>query len=138
MMEAAAGGAFAIPFSLDPSQGGEGDNWIVAEEDDGDEASLGAGGRKKRARRNDSTLSTNAAANLTFDSDLGNMAPGGQDMEEESEEEGWGAFDPDADMKDDEEEDEDMHQFQPDAELENIENKGRESVASRVELVRGA
>jgi len=138
MMEGAAGGAFAIPFSLDPSQGGEGDNWIVAEEDDGDEASLGAGGRKKRARRNDSTLSTNAAANLTLDSDLGNMAPGGPGMEEESEEEGWGAFDPDADMKDDEEEDEDMHVFQPDAELENVENRGRESLASRVELVRGA
>jgi len=139
MMEAEAGGAFAIPFSLDPSQGGEGDNWIIAEEDDGDEASLGAGGRKKRTRRNDSTLSTNAAANLTLDSDLGNMAPGGPPgMEEESVEEGWGEFDPDADMKDEEEEDEDMHQFQPDAELENIENKGRESVASRVELVRGA
>ena len=60
------------------------------------------------------------------------------------EEEGGGAFDPDADMKDDEEEEEDMHMFQPDADLEETEegaeggNKGRESVASRVELVRGA
>ena len=117
-----AGGAFAIPFSLDPNQGGDGDNWIVAEEDD---ASQG-GGRKKRARRNDS----NAAANLTLDSDMNNMAPAG----EEEEEEGWGEFNPD---KDDEEE---MHMFQPDADLEteDEENKGRESVASRVELVRGA
>ena len=99
-----------------------GDNWIVAEEDD---ASQG-GGRKKRARRNDS----NAAANLTLDSDMNNMAPAG----EEEEEEGWGEFNPD---KDDEEE---MHMFQPDADLEteDEENKGRESVASRVELVRGA
>lgn len=130
---AAGAGGFAIPFSLDPSQGGD-DNWIVAEED-GDDESAG-GGRKKRARRNDST-----PANLTLDSDLGNMAPG---AEEEEEEEGWGAFDPDADMKDDEEE-EDMHMFQPDADLEVEEegaedgaNKGRESMASRVELVRGA
>lgn len=132
-----AGGAFAIPFSLDPSQGGD-DNWIIAEEDDEDDAS--GGGRKKRARRNDST----AAANLTLDSDLGDMAPG-SGMEEE--EEGWGAFDPDADTRPDEEEEEDMHVFRPDAELEAEEEeekedagkkKGRESMASRVELVRGA
>ncbi|KAL7540214.1 hypothetical protein ACHAXR_009950 [Thalassiosira sp. AJA248-18] len=135
---AGGGGAFAIPFSLDPNAGGD-DNWIVAEEDDDAED---GGGRKKRARRNESTLSTNAAANLTLDSDLGGMAPAGG-MEEEEEEEGWGEFDPDADMRpDDDEEEEDMHTFQPDADLENEtdggENKGRESVASRVELVRGA
>eukprot|EP00581_Thalassiosira_minuscula_P005740 CAMPEP_0183742590 /NCGR_PEP_ID=MMETSP0737-20130205/64779_1 /TAXON_ID=385413 /ORGANISM="Thalassiosira miniscula, Strain CCMP1093" /LENGTH=808 /DNA_ID=CAMNT_0025978177 /DNA_START=204 /DNA_END=2630 /DNA_ORIENTATION=- len=132
-----SGGAFAVPFSLDPSQGGD-DNWIIAEED-ADDAS--EGGRKKRARRNDSTLSTNAAANLTLDSDHGGIpAPG---MEESEDEEGWGAFDPDADNgPDDEEEEEDMHMFQPDAGLDNDsvgeESKGRESVASRVELVRGA
>mmetsp|Transcript_40513 Transcript_40513/g.73007 ORF Transcript_40513/g.73007 Transcript_40513/m.73007 type:complete len:788 (+) Transcript_40513:331-2694(+) len=132
-MEGGAGGAFAIPFSLDPSQGGD-DNWITAEED-GDDAS--EGGRKKRARRNESTLSMDAAANLTLDSDHGGMGTPGM---EEEEEEGWGAFDPDADMRpDDEEEEEDMHMFQPDAELESetVEKKGRESMASRVELVRG-
>lgn len=134
----AGGGAFAIPFSLDPSQEGD-DNWIVAEEDD-DETGESVGGRKKRARR---STDTNAAANLTLDSDLGNnmAAPG---AEEEEEEEGWGAFDPDADMEKDEEEDEDMHMFQPDAELESEAGDaeggkaGRESNVSRVELVRGA
>eukprot|EP00578_Thalassiosira_sp_NH16_P031121 CAMPEP_0181077668 /NCGR_PEP_ID=MMETSP1071-20121207/1072_1 /TAXON_ID=35127 /ORGANISM="Thalassiosira sp., Strain NH16" /LENGTH=782 /DNA_ID=CAMNT_0023158925 /DNA_START=332 /DNA_END=2681 /DNA_ORIENTATION=+ len=131
-------GGFAIPFSLDPSQGGD-DNWIVAEEDGDSEAEGQGGGRKKCGMRNDSALSNNAAANLTLDSDLGNMDPA-SGMEEE--EEGWGAFDPDADMKDEEEE-EDMHMFQPDADLENEGaadevKKGRESVVSRVELVRGA
>lgn len=140
--EGGAGGAFAIPFSLDPNQQGGDDNWIVAEEDA--EADEDAGGRKKRARRNESTLSTNAAANLTLDSDLGAMpaAPGA----DEEEEEGWGEFDPDADMRPDDEEDEDMHMFQPDADLENEEEDesavggkaGRQSEASRVELVRGA
>mmetsp|Transcript_13225 Transcript_13225/g.25249 ORF Transcript_13225/g.25249 Transcript_13225/m.25249 type:complete len:790 (+) Transcript_13225:144-2513(+) len=119
----AAGGAFAIPFSLDPNQSGD-DNWIVAEED-GDSASEGS--RKKRARRNEDS------ANLTLDSDPGNSGSKMSGTDEE-EEEGWGAFDPDA-----EEEEEDMHVFQPDADLESEggENKGRESVASRVELVRG-
>lgn len=127
-METQGGGAFAIPFSLDPNaEGGQGDNWIMAEEDDDESV---ASGRKKRARRNDSTLSTNAAANLTLDSGMNNMAPG------EEEEEGWGAFNPDKD--DEEEDDEDMHMFQPDADLEEGANKGRESIASRVELVRGA
>jgi hypothetical protein len=59
-----------------------------------------------------------------------------QPIEEEEEEEGWGAFDPDAGMRPEEEE-EDMHVFQPEEELDvNVER--RESVASRVELVRGA
>ena len=131
-----AGGAFAIPFSLDPSQGGEGDNWIVAEEDYGEDAEQD--GRRRRGNRNDGIMTNNAAANLTLD----DMAPGGASMEE-VEEEGWGAFDPDADMKDDDEEEEDVHMFQPEEEesdAEGVENnrRGRESTASRVELVRGA
>ncbi len=122
------GGAFAVPFSLD-FQGGEGDNWIVAEAEYGDD--IEQGGRKKRARRIDSTLSSNAAANLTLDSNLGNIAPG--DVIED-EEEGWGAFDPDADMKDDEEEDEmeKTQTFHPEGDSET------EGDTSRVELVRGA
>ncbi|KAL3807089.1 hypothetical protein ACHAXA_002115 [Cyclostephanos tholiformis] len=122
------GGAFAIPFSLDPSQGGEGDNWIVAEEDNGDEAEQY--GRKKRGHRNDSTLTS-------MDSHLDNVAPGAM---EDVEEEGWGAFDPDADMKNDDEE-EDVHMFQPEEEsyTEGVENRrGRESTESRVELHRRA
>ena len=132
------GGAFAIPFSLEPGNEGEGD-WIMAEDDD-DEEDLDEDGRRRK-RMKKSTLSTNAAANLTLD---GIGQPPNQE-EEEEEEEGWGAFDPDADMRDDDEEEEDMHVFQPDADLEveedddNVEGvRGRESVASRVELVRGA
>lgn len=139
-VEGGAGGAFAIPFSLDPDQGGN-DNWIVAEEE-GDDASTG--GRKKRARRDG-----DSGASLTLDSEQ-QMNSGSKmsGMEEEEEEEGWGAFDPDADMVDvqpEEEEEEDMHVFQPDANLgsegeednDGHNNKGRESAASRVELVRG-
>ena len=132
MMEGGAagggGGAFAIPFSLDPNNAGGDDNWIVAEEDE--DAEEGLGGRKKRARRNESTLD-----NLTLDSDLNNMAAPGAE-----EEEGWGAFDPDADMRPDDDEEEDMHMFQPDADLENEEESkaGKDSVTSNVELVRGA
>lgn len=129
---ALGGGAFAIPFSLDPAGNtGEGENWIVADED-GDDASTTVGRGRNRGRDKKSTLSSNAAANLTLDSDMegmGNQNP----MEEEEEEEGWGAFDPDAD------EEEDMHVFQADADLDEEGGvKGRESVASRVELVRGA
>ncbi|KAL9179652.1 hypothetical protein ACHAXT_008942, partial [Thalassiosira profunda] len=61
-------GGFAVPFSLDPDQGGD-DHWIVAEEDDDASA---AGGRRKR--RKESAM--NAAANLTLDSDLGGMPRG--------------------------------------------------------------
>ncbi|KAL3774900.1 hypothetical protein ACHAW5_009119 [Stephanodiscus triporus] len=123
-----AGGAFAIPFSLDPSQGGEGDNWIVAEEDNGDETEKD--GRRKRVHRKDSIH--------TLGSHLGDMAQGGNIMDE-VEEEGWEAFDPDADMKDDGEE-EDVHMFQPeeDSDTEGVENRGRESIVSRTELVRDA
>jgi len=125
---AGGGGAFAIPFSLEPGNDGEGE-WIVADDDEFDEEDEDGTRRRKK-----STLSTNAAANLTLDSENIGRAPG-----EEDEEEGWGAFDPDADMRDDDEE-EDMHVFQPDADLEeDVEGvRGRESVASRVELVRGA
>ena len=50
---ATVNGAFAIPFSLDPNQGGddEDDGWFVAKEDD-DDADDDVGGRKKRARGN--------------------------------------------------------------------------------------
>ena len=124
------GGAFAIPFSLEPGNDGEGD-WIVADDDEYDEEDEDGNRRRKKK----STLSTNAAANLTLDSENIGRAPG---QEDEEEEEGWGAFDPDADMREEDEE-EDMHVFQPDAELEDVEGvRGRESVASRVELVRGA
>mmetsp|Transcript_12754 Transcript_12754/g.25584 ORF Transcript_12754/g.25584 Transcript_12754/m.25584 type:complete len:724 (+) Transcript_12754:1388-3559(+) len=124
------GGAFAIPFSLEPGNDGEGE-WIVADDDEFDEEDEDGTRRRKK-----STLSTNAAANLTLDSENIGRAPG---QEDEEEEEGWGAFDPDADMRDEDEE-EDMHVFQPDADLEeDVEGvRGRESVASRVELVRGA
>ena len=40
-------------------------------------------------------------------------------------------------MRDDDEDD-DMHQFEPDGDLEETQRPGRESNASRVELVRGA
>lgn len=125
------GGAFAIPFSLEPGNDGEGE-WIVADDDEYDEEDDN-GNRRMRGKK--STLSTNAAANLTLDSDNIGRGPG----QEEEEDEGWGAFDPDADMRGEDEE-EDMHVFQPDADLEeDVEGvRGRESVASRVELVRGA
>ena len=95
-------------------------------------------GRRRRGNRNDGIMITNAGANLTLD----DMAPGGASMEE-VEEEGWGAFDPDADMKDDDdEEEEDVHMFLPEEEESDAEgvenNRGRESTESRVELVRGA
>ena len=106
--EEQGGGAFAVPFSLEENGG---DNWIVAEEDEVEDPR----GRKKK-----STID----ANLTVESEVVH------EMEEE-EEEGWGAFDPDAD---DREEEEDMHVFQPGEEKE----EGGGSVASRVELVRGA
>ncbi|KAL3809139.1 hypothetical protein ACHAXA_007242 [Cyclostephanos tholiformis] len=111
-----------------PSQGGEGDNWIVAEEDSGDETEQD--GRRKRVHRKDSIQA--------LGSHLGDMAPGGNIMDE-VEEEGWGAFGPDADMKDDGEE-EDVHMFQPeeDSDTEGVENRGRESIVSRTELVRDA
>ena len=135
------GGAFAIPFSLDPSKEGEGENWIVAEEDEKEQ--LEGASTRKRSRRDQSSLSATTAANLTLDSQLGGMGMGEQRMEEEEEEERWGAFDPDADMREEEEE-EDMHVFQPsdldegaEAASERVE-AGRESVSSRVELVRGA
>ena len=41
-------------------------------------------------------------------------------------------------MRDEEEEDDDMHQFEPDGDLEETQRPGRESNASRVDLVRGA
>ena len=104
------GQAFAVPFSLEENGG---DNWIVAEED---EVEDGRGRKRKK-----STID----ANLTMESEVVH------EMEEE-EEEGWGAFDPDAD---DREEEEDMHVFQPEEEKEKGEGG---SVASRVELVRGA
>ncbi|KAL7462758.1 hypothetical protein ACHAXS_003136, partial [Conticribra weissflogii] len=126
------GGAFSIPFSLDPNtQGDGGENWIVAEEDE-EGVDKEEGGRRRRGR-NQST----SAANLTLDSDVTGFG-GTQTMEEEEEEEGWGAFDPDADEKsEDEEEEGDMHVFQPDEGMED-EDAGSESVTSRVELVRGA
>jgi len=128
------GGAFAIPFSLEPGNDGEGDHWIVADDDEEEYDEEDEDGNRRRKKK--STLSTNAAANLTLDSE--NI--GGQ--EDEEEEEGWGAFDPDADMREEDEEEEDMHVFQPDADLEEEEDvegvRGRESLASRVELVRGA
>lgn len=108
---------FAIPFSLDPNAEGEGD-WIMAEEDEVENSR----GRKKKRER------TTMEGDLTLDTE------GVEEMKEEEEEEGWAAFDPDADMR--EEEEEDMHVFQPEEE-EKLED-GRESVASRVELVRGA
>ena len=115
-------GGFAIPFSLDPNGvNSEGDNWIMAEED---EVVENGRGRKKKK----STIDEN----LTMDSEGLNVP-----QEEEEEEEGWGAFDPDADLRPDDEE-EDMHVFQPDEEIEANNEGGRESVASRVELVRGA
>lgn len=127
------GGAFAIPFSLEPGNDGQGD-WIVADDDEEyDEDEGDEDGNRRRKKMKKSTLSTNAAANLTLDSENIDRAPGQQDEEEE---EGWGAFDPDADERED---DEDMHVFQPNADLEGVEEvRGRESVASRVELVRGA
>jgi hypothetical protein len=107
----------------------------VADDDEYDDDEDEDGNRRRKKK---STLSTNAAANLTLDSENIGRAPG---QEEEDEEEGWGAFDPDADMREEDEE-EDMHVFQPDADLEVEEDvegvRGRESVASRVELVRGA
>mmetsp|Transcript_11855 Transcript_11855/g.25000 ORF Transcript_11855/g.25000 Transcript_11855/m.25000 type:complete len:747 (-) Transcript_11855:133-2373(-) len=126
------GGAFAIPFSLDPNtQGDGGENWIVAEEDE--EGTDKEEGRRRRRGRNQST----SAANLTLDSDVTAFGAT-QNMEEEEEEEGWGAFDPDADEKaEDEEEEGDMHVFRPEEDVE-LEEGGRESIASRVELVRGA
>lgn len=121
----AGGGAFAIPFSLDPAGNvGEGENWIMAEEEEIDD-------RRKKKGRGKTSIS---AANLTLDSDLEGLAT--QPIEEEEEEEGWGAFDPDAGMMPEEEEEEDMHVFQPEEEEAIVER--RESVASRVELVRGA
>lgn len=132
------GGAFAIPFSLDPTKEGEaGENWIVAEEDEEemDNNDEGAGGRRRRGRRDQATMSTAAAANLTLDSDMSGFGV----VEEEEEEEGWAAFDPEADEKaDDEEEDDNMHVFQPDGGLDADVEAGRDSIASRVELVRGA
>ena len=115
--EEAIGGnnGFAIPFSLDPNGVSEGENWIMAEEDEVEDGR----GRKKK-----STID----ATLTLGTGMNRLG--------EEEEEGWGVFDPDADMRDDD--DEDMHVFQPDEELEgNIAGGGRESMASRVELVRG-
>ena len=115
-------GGYDIPFSLDPNGvNSEGDNWIMAEEDE-----VVENGRDRKKKK--STIDEN----LTMDSEGLNVP-----QEEEEEEEGWGAFDPDADLRPDDEE-EDMHVFQPDEEIEANNEGGRESVASRVELVRGA
>jgi cohesin complex subunit SCC1 len=114
------GGAFAIPFSLDPT--GPQDDWIVADEEADDSQDA------RRAMMNPQTqtqasqdYSAAAAADLTLDSDMGGMR-------RDDEEEGWGAFDPDADgVNVVEDEEDDRHVFAPD-----------ESGVSDVEMVRGA
>ena len=143
--DGAGGGAaaFLVPFSLDA--GGGASNWILA--DDGgsggglQDGSAGAARRAMMMRGGTQTQdptqgSAAAAADLTLDSDLSGMlhhgsSTNGARMNEE-EEEGWGAFDPDANLIEEEEEDaagDDRHVFR---------EGGRMSSVSDVELVRGA
>lgn len=147
---AAGGRAFLVPFSLDGSggQGGAAGGWVLAEDDDEDGAddSQAGGDAARRAmlRTQDGAEGTQtsaaAAADLTLDSDLSGMLHHGSDrrrsrVQEEEEDEGWGAFDPDANLIE-EEEDDDRHVFDDDDDVAGA--KGRESTISDVELVRGA
>jgi len=149
---AAGGRAFLVPFSLDGTggQGGAAGGWVLAEDDDedgADDSQAAAGGdAARRAMLRTQTqdgaegtqTSAAAAADLTLDSDLSGMLHHGSDRRsraQEEEDEGWGAFDPDANLIEEEEEDDDRHVFDDD---DDAGAKGRESTVSDVELVRGA
>ena len=154
---AAGGRAFLVPFSLDAAggQGGAAGGWVLAEDDDedggADDSQAGAGGdAARRAMLRTQTqegaeggtqTSAAAAADLTLDSDLSGMLHHGSDRRRsrgqgEEEDEGWGAFDPDANLIEEEEDDDDRHVF--DDEDDDAGAKGRKSSVSDVELVRGA
>jgi len=155
---APGGRAFLVPFSLDATgaggQGGAAGGWVLAEDDDEDggaedsQAAAAAGGdAARRAMLRTQTqdggaegtqTSAAAAADLTLDSDLSGMLHHGSDRRRpgtqvEEEDEGWGAFDPDANLIEEEDDDDDRHVFDDDAG-----GKGRKSSVSDIELVRGA
>jgi len=140
-----AAGAFAIPFSLEPStEKDAAENWILAEEDEEEEDSPpDAAPTRMRAmlhiQTQDGTQSSAAAAaaDLTLDTT--------QNATQEDEE-GWEAFDPDAGVnlvEDDEDEqkeddDDDRHVFAPDDEDDQSGFQGRDSTVSEIELARAA
>lgn len=154
-----AGGAFAIPFSLEPGKDSGGDNWILADEEEEEIPSQDSAKRKailRKQTQDSSQLSAAAAADLTLESDLGVRRE-----EEDQDGDNWGSFDPNI-VEEDEEED--RHVFKEGREGEESdegtggfeaameesdddEGKGggeggkgrpRESSISDVELARGA
>eukprot|EP00562_Extubocellulus_spinifer_P000324 CAMPEP_0178483070 /NCGR_PEP_ID=MMETSP0696-20121128/7046_1 /TAXON_ID=265572 /ORGANISM="Extubocellulus spinifer, Strain CCMP396" /LENGTH=820 /DNA_ID=CAMNT_0020110579 /DNA_START=151 /DNA_END=2613 /DNA_ORIENTATION=+ len=146
---AGSGQAFLVPFSLDAGTGGT-SGWVLAEDDDDQplgtdsQGSVTGGDAARRAMLRTQTqdglatqTSAAAAADMTLDSDLsGMMHHGSRSRVDEEEEEGWGAFDPDANLI--EEEEDDRHVFDDDLDASGRGGKGRKSSVSDVELARGA
>ena len=160
-------GKFAIPFSLEPGGQGDlgGDGWIVADEDEDETPAIQMPGGSdsdavRRAMLRTQTQATQsqessvlAAVNMTLDSDLSGMMGGQTSVrtsQEAEEEEGWSAFDPEADTGlNVVEDEEDRHVFHPDEdkpgeqvvgmeEEQEVNDQTRSSTISDVELVRGA
>jgi len=135
-------GAFSVPFSMEP--GTTGGEWILAEDEDDFQQRLGGDGGKdgtaaaKRAMMRTQTQQSESqdstaqnAMNLTLESDLSGMMgrSSSKVVEEEEEDEGWGAFDPDAFPVVEGEEDEQVEETTSVADT-------RKSNISDIELVR--